>query len=195
MHPGKQPRDGPVDDEARRDLTLLQQKLRRAGRVPLRSRVGQRHDRSLVRIAGGHPEQRAHACRRVQQDPVKGVPRRVQQTAERVRVDRLGILGHGGGQQEEVCERRVLRRLLQGVFPAHERRKRQNRHILHPECNVEIPQADVQVDAQHAQAVHGQARRDPGAERGLARAALAGDDCQNLCHALFLPHVHTYPVL
>ena len=35
VHPGKQPRDGPVDDEARRDLTLLQQKLRRAGRVPL----------------------------------------------------------------------------------------------------------------------------------------------------------------
>ena len=89
----------------------------------------------------------------------------------------------------------MLRRLLQGVFPAHERRKRQNRHILHPECNVEIPQADVQVDAQHAQAIHGQARCDPGAERGLARAALAGDDCQNLCHALFLPHVHTYFVL
>ena len=76
-----------------------------------------------------------------------------------------------------VPEREQLR-----VLAAHHRRERQDRLLLHAERKIQIPQADVKVDAQHAPTLHGQAGCDRRADRGFARSALAGYHRQNLCH-------------
>ena len=61
-------------------------------------------------------------------------------------------------------------------------RERDGGLLGHAERDVEIPQADVGIDAQDALALGGKTGRDPGAERRFARAALAGNDGNRYTH-------------
>ena len=87
-----------------------------------------------------------------------------------------------GRSQEEVCECRVLRRLL-GInyTPRRKHRGRETATCLPSERNVEIPQADVQVDARHTAG-----RPWPGTMRSRRRA--------RSCPCATLPGVSSKPV-
>ena len=54
--------------------------------------------------------------------------------------------------------------------------------VSQSQSEVQIPQADVGIDAQDALALGGKTGRDPGAERRFARAALAGNDGNRYTH-------------
>lgn len=69
-------------------------------------------------------------------------------------------MGHHGGLQGAALQRHIGK--------IHQRLVRQAQR------QIEIPQPDVAVHAQHAPAALGQRRADAGSQRGLAGAALAG---------------------
>ena len=78
----------------------------------------------------------------------------------------------------------MRRRIRQRVIALQNLRKRQYRQLRHAQRNVKIPQADVRVDAQHALSFCGEAGGDRGADRGLSRSALAGDNGNHFSHIL-----------
>ena len=69
----------------------------------------------------------------------------------------------------------MRRSAVQRIFAAHHGGKRQDRFLAHAEREIKIAQADVRVDTEHLTALRRETGGDPGAERGFARTALAGD--------------------
>ena len=66
--------------------------------------------------------------------------------------------------------------LLRHVGKVHQR------PVGQAQSQIQVPQADVTVQAQHPLAHQGQGRAHTGGKGGLAGASLTGDDGDNLSH-------------
>ena len=86
-------------------------------------------------------------------------------------------------QPRKPCRARCL---LDGVIPPHHVEKCESRFRGHAERNIEVPQAEIRIDAQNARALHAKTPGHAGAHRRFAGSALAGYDRQNLPHAAYL---------
>lgn len=127
---------------------------------------------------------------RVDQDPVEGLAGLAQQRTEALLLHESVLLAHRGRQQEQARQGRMLRGVGQLAEALRHVRERDSGLLGHAERDVEIPQADVGIDAQDALALSGKTGRDPGAERRFARAALAGNDGNRYTHV----HVASFGV-
>ena len=153
-----------------------------AGGVPQGGGIRRGGDDAAVGKLRGKAEARADPGGRVDQDPVEGLAGLAQQRTEALLLHESVLLAHRGRQQEQARQGRMLRGVGQLAEALRHVRERDSGLLGHAKRDVEIPQADVGIDAQDALALGGKTGRDPGAERRFSRAALAGNDGNRYTH-------------
>lgn len=122
----------------------------RAGGVPQGGGIRRGSDDTAVGKLRGKAEARADPGGRVDQDPVEGLAGLAQQRTEALLLHESVLLAHRGRQQEQARQGRMLRGVGQLAEALRHVRERDSGLLSHAERDVEIPQADVGIDAQDA---------------------------------------------
>ena len=108
------------------------------------------------------------------------------QRLKRASVNLIRLHRNGSRQQLQPRKTRRARRPVERVAAPHHIEERESCLGGHTERNVEVPQAEIRIDAQNARALHAKTPGHAGAHRRFAGSALAGYDRQNLPHAAYL---------
>ena len=136
-------------------------------------------------VRGGGCQQKAIAQARwgVQQAEVVLYPDGAQKGCHLFPGHRLPPLADRSRQQGELCQLGVgHHRPFQGTALLGHVGKIHQSRVGKAQGNIQVPQADVAVHAQHPQAGQGQCRAHAGGKGGFSGAALAGHHGDTLSH-------------
>ena len=155
--------------------------------VPQGGGVGGGDDDGPVRRGHGQLKAVAQPGGGVHKDVVEILSGLVHHPAEAVdvRVDE----GQRGGEQIQPVDVRVLRHGgEEGAAQLHHVGEVHERAVVQPQRDVQIPQADVQIDAQHPVPQRGQTGGHARRHGGFTGPALAGRDHDGGSHSAFPPN-------
>ena len=139
------------------------------------------NDHAAIRRADRQTEPLAQTCRCVQQAVIKLLANLGQHQSEVQRGDARSPHPHRRGQQIEIRHIGVAdHRRFQGTAVQRYIGKIHQGAVSQSQSEVQIPQADVAVHAQHALAAEGQRRADACGQGGFPGAALAGHNSNTL---------------